>query len=174
MTLQPTRMRGAALLLVMWLIALLTALVGAFALAARVEHLQGVVLSRGLGAGEAARAGIEYAITRVGNGNPKQRWLADGRDYDWRFGTARVQLSIVDETGKVDLNSGDASLIAALLHALGQSQADADQLAGAIVDWRDPDSLSQPSGGAEDDDYAAAERQYGAARKGEAAWRFPT
>ena len=31
--------RGAALLLVLWLVALLTALVGSFALAARTEHL---------------------------------------------------------------------------------------------------------------------------------------
>ena len=38
--------RGAALLLVLWLVALLTALVGSFALAARTEHLQGQVLER--------------------------------------------------------------------------------------------------------------------------------
>ncbi|PZP77435.1 MAG: general secretion pathway protein GspK, partial [Stenotrophomonas maltophilia] len=34
------RQHGAALVLVLWLIALMTALVGAFALSARVEHLQ--------------------------------------------------------------------------------------------------------------------------------------
>ena len=33
--------RGAALLLVLWLIVLLTALVGGFAMVARVEKLQG-------------------------------------------------------------------------------------------------------------------------------------
>ena len=39
---------GAALLLVIWLIALLTAVVGAFAMAARVEYLQGRTLSDGV------------------------------------------------------------------------------------------------------------------------------
>ncbi|NYB78937.1 MAG: general secretion pathway protein GspK, partial [Stenotrophomonas maltophilia] len=34
-----SRAHGAALVLVLWLIALMTALVGAFALSARVEHL---------------------------------------------------------------------------------------------------------------------------------------
>ena len=38
-----TGMRGAALLLVLWLVALLTALVGAYALTARIEALQGRV-----------------------------------------------------------------------------------------------------------------------------------
>jgi general secretion pathway protein K len=35
-------------------------------------------------------------------------------------------------------------------------------VAAAIVDWRDSDSFSQPSGGAEDPQYAAAELPYGA------------
>lgn len=156
------RARGAALLLVMWLIALLTALVGGFALAARIEHMQAVVLSRGIVAAQAARAGAEYAITRVGSDQPRLRWLADGRVYRWDFGPARVEVRIVDEAGKVDLNSADANLLAALLRALDQPGAQAGQLAAAILDWRDPDSLTQPAGGAEDADYAAAGRPYGA------------
>ena len=58
------RVGGAALLLVLWLIVLLTALVGGFAMVARVERLQGQVLVRGLAAHGAARAGVEYALTR--------------------------------------------------------------------------------------------------------------
>ena len=38
----------------------------------------------------------------------------------------------------------------------------AKQLAGAIADWRDPDSLKQPGGGAETADYLAAGLPYGA------------
>ena len=156
------RARGAALLLVMWLIALLTALVGGFALAARIEHMQGVVLSRGLAATQAARAGLEYAITRVGATDPRQRWLVDGRAYRWRFGTAQDEIRIVDEAGKVDLNAADANLLSGLFRALGQERAAADQLAAAIIDWRDADSLTQPAGGAEDADYASAQLPYGA------------
>jgi general secretion pathway protein K len=156
-------MRGAALLLVLWLVALLTALVGTFALAARTEHLQGQVLSRGVVAQQAARAGIEYAITRVGNQDPRWRWLADGREYDWDYAGAQVAVRIVDEQGKVDLNMADAGLLASLLQGLGSDPRQAAQLAAAILDWRDIDSLTQPSGGAEDADYAAAGRAYGAA-----------
>lgn len=156
------RARGAALLLVLWLIALLTALVGGFALSARIEHLQGRVLSRGVVGEQAARAGIEYAITRLGDNDPRRRWLPDGRAYAWPFGEAEVELRIVDEQGKIDLNLADPPLIAGLFQALGSERAEAERVAAAILDWRDADTLTQPAGGAEDGDYAAAERPYGA------------
>lgn len=157
-----TRMRGAALLLVLWLIVLLTALIGAFALTARTENLQGRVLSQGVVAEQAARAGLEYALVRINDQDPQRQWLPDGRDYGWRFGDARLQLKIVDESGKVDLNTADAVLLAGLWQALGVEQDQAARLASAIVDWRDGDVLSQAQGGAEDPQYAEAELPYGA------------
>ncbi|HSM12183.1 MAG TPA: general secretion pathway protein GspK [Lysobacter sp.] len=157
-----SRTRGAALLLVLWLIALLTALVGAFALSAQIEGLQGRVLVRGLAASNAARAGMEYAMTRVELDDPRRQWLPDGRPHAWRYAGAQVEVRITDENGKVDLNQAPMPLLTALLRALGVEQMEAGRLAAAIVDWRDPDSLKQPSGGAEDADYASADRPYGA------------
>jgi general secretion pathway protein K len=150
-------------LLVLWLIVLLTALVGAFALAARTEHLQGQVLARGLEAREAARAGVEYAITRATSDDQRQRWVADGGEHQWAFGEAQVVVRIVDEQGKVDLNMAGADLIAALLRTLGSDGREATQVAGAILDWRDADELTQPAGGAEAPAYAEAGRGYGPA-----------
>jgi general secretion pathway protein K len=155
--------RGAALLLVLWLIALLTALIGAFALTAKVEGLQGRVLHRGVIAGEAARAGLEYALVRVADPDPRRQWHPDGRPYRWTFGDAQVEVALVDENGKIDLNQADAALLSLLFqHVGGLAQPEAAQLAAAVLDWRDPDLLTQPEGGAEDPDYAAAERHYGA------------
>ena len=156
------RARGAALLLVMWLIALLTALVGAFALTSHMENLQGRVLVRGIVAEQAARAGFEYAMTRVDMPDPKTNWLPDGRAYTWHFDDAEVEVRLVDEAGKVDLNAADAMLLSGLLRAVGAEPDVATGVASAILDWRDPDPLTQPQGGAEDPDYAAADRAYGA------------
>lgn len=153
--------RGAALLLVLWLIALLTTLVGGFALGARIEHLQGQVLARGVIAQQAARAGIEYAIVRAGSEDPHWRWLADGRPYRWQYGDAQVEVRIIDEQGKVDLNLASLDLIAALFRQAGTEPQQAQQLAGEVLDWRDGDTLTQPGGGAEDADYAAAGLPYG-------------
>lgn len=157
-----TRMSGAALLLVLWLIVLMTGLVGSFALLARVEGLQGRALTRGLVAGNAARAGVEYALTRVALSDPRRQWRADGRPYRWRFAEAEVEVSLVDEGGKLDLNQADVPLLGALLRAVGVDQGQADRLAAAIADWRDTDQLSQPAGGGEDPDYANAGLPYGA------------
>lgn len=166
------RQRGAALLLVMWLIALLAALVGAFALTARVEHLQGRVLVRGLVAENAARAGLEYALTRVAATEPRRQWLPDGRPHRWRYGDAHVEVKIVDENGKIDINQADMTLLTEFIRGIagapsgddapGIDQQQAAKLAAAILDWRDPDSLSQPAGGGEDNDYASAGLPYGA------------
>ncbi|WP_363800844.1 type II secretion system minor pseudopilin GspK [Lysobacter firmicutimachus] len=159
----PGRSRGAALLLVLWLIALLTALIGAFALTARTENLQGRVMVRGLVAQNAARAGLEYAMTRVAMNDPKLQWQPDGRPHRWRFGDAQLEIGIVDENGKVDLNQGDATVLAGLMQSAGGlEQTEAARLAAAIMDWRDADTLTQPAGGAEDADYASAGRPYGA------------
>lgn len=156
------RERGVALILVMWLTMLLAAVVGAFALSAQMEKLQGRTLSRGIVASQAARAGVEYALTRLTDGDPRRQWHADGRDYAWSFGGAQVRIVAVDESGKVDLNSADVGLLSKLFVAAGVDRAQADAIAGAIADWRDPDDLLQPQGGAEDPAYAAAGLPWGA------------
>ncbi|HHW4680252.1 MAG TPA: general secretion pathway protein GspK [Xylella taiwanensis] len=156
------RARGAALILVLWLVALLTAMIGVFALSARVEHLQGSVLVSGAQAQEVARAGLEYAVSRLQSSNPAQvAWIPDGRPYDWRYADATLQMRMSDESGKVDLNVADLQLLTALIRALGVDVERAARLAGAIIDWRDTDHLVSP-GGAEDSDYAAAGLPYGA------------
>lgn len=159
---RPHAQRGVALLLVVWLIALLTALIGAFAIAARVESLQGRVLAQGSVAQQIARAGLEYALQRVADSDARTRWVPDGRPYGWTYAGSQLQVELIDETGKVDLNQADAQTLAGLLRAVGVEDGQAQQLAGAVVDWRDGDSLIQPVGGAEDPQYAQAGLPYGA------------
>ena len=158
----PHRTRGAALWLVQGLIVLLTGLVGGFALLARIEGLQGRALTRGLVAENVARAGVEYALTRVALTDPRRQWRADGRPYRWRFADADVEISLIDEAGKLDINQADVPLLGGLLRALGVDQGQAERLASAIADWRDTDQLTQPAGGGEDPDYASAGLPYGA------------
>ena len=154
--------RGAALILVLWLTALLAALIGAFAMTARTEYLQGRTLGSGLVAAQAARAGLEYAATRVSLPDPRLQWLADGRPYRWRLGDAEVEVRIVDESGKLDLNAAEAASLAALIRVAGAEPQQAEARAAAIVDWRDTDDMTQAQGGAEDPQYAAAGLAWGA------------
>lgn len=156
------RVQGAALLMVLWIILLLAGLVSGYALSARVESLQGNGLARELAAREAARAGVEYAVKRMLEPNPSRRFAADGRAYRLVFEGTPVDVEVRDETAKIDLNAAAPELLQALFLALGEPRERAVRLALAIVDWRDPDSLTQPGGGAEDADYAAAGLAWGA------------
>lgn len=155
-------MRGAALVLVLWLIVLMASVIGAFALTARVEQLQTHVGVDALRGSQLAQAGLEYALYRQAqSAQPGQpAWISDGRSYPWQFGGAQLQLSLLSESAKVDINQADAGLLAALMQQLGAEPQQAQRLAAAIVDWRDSDELPQPLG-AEKADYAAAGLPYG-------------
>lgn len=153
--------RGAALLLVLWLLLLLAGLIGGFALTARVESMQGQVLVRGVAANAIARAGLEYALTRVDDADPRRRWTPDGRPQPWSYRGAHLTVTLTDENGKIDLNQSDLTLLTELFRAVGEPGERAARLAAAVLDWRDPDLLTQPAGGAEDPEYAAAGLPYG-------------
>jgi general secretion pathway protein K len=156
------RIGGAALLLVMWLVLLLSALVAGYAMSARIESLQGNGSARGLVAAGAARAGVEYAVARMLDPDPARRWAVDGRRNDWAFAGIPVQVEVRDEAAKIDINAAPAGLLEKFFVRLGQPREAATRLAGAILDWRDADTLTQPAGGAEDADYAAAGLAWGA------------
>ena len=153
--------RGVAFILVMWLLALLTILLGSFALIARTEALQARHLFDTTTARYAAEAGINRAIYQVGLVDPLQRWVPDGRAYDFEFEQATLSVALTDESGLIDLNAADTLTLSNLFLSNGLPQDEADALADAILDWRDTDDLVSPNG-AEDDDSAAAGYDYGA------------
>lgn len=156
------RPRGAALLLVMWLLLLTSGLIAVFALTARTEAMQGGALRQNIVARHAAEAGIEMAAYRMTLPDPLQRWVPDGRANEMAFEGYTLSIAVHDEAGKIDLNVADVTMIARLLVQLGVDADRADTLSGAIQDWRDDDSLVALQGGAEDRDYAAAGLPYGA------------
>jgi general secretion pathway protein K len=156
------RARGAALLLVLWLLLLMAGLVAVFALTARTEALQGSALRLNVAARHAAEAGIEMAAFRLAATDPNARWVPDGRPNAMDFEGWALQVRVFDEAGKFDLNVVDAAQLAKLMIEVGVEEPRALQLAGAVQDWRDEDDLLALQGGAEDRDYDAAGLPYGA------------
>jgi general secretion pathway protein K len=156
--------RGAALILVLWLLVLLTAVIGGFAQSARIEALQAHQLRSALIAREAAQAGVEYAVLHMQYPDMNRRWVPDGRKYTFALGGAAIEISVLDESGKVDLNGASEDLLAGLLLALAVPQPRAHDLAAAIVDYRNPDNLVS-RGGAGASDYASAGLPYGPKNK---------
>lgn len=153
------RQKGIALILVLWVSVLIAVLLASFSLSARVEALQGRNLLDSTRARYAAEAGMHRAAYELRGSNPDTRWIADGRVYPLEFEGFEVEVEIYDETGKVDINVADALLLAAMFEFGGLDEVDAEALAAAVMDWRDPDDLISVNG-AEEDEYKAADRNY--------------
>jgi general secretion pathway protein K len=157
---RPDRTRGVAFVLVMWVIAMLSILLGSFALIARTEGLQSRHLFDTTTARYAAEAGLNLAVFGLSKTNPEQKWVADGRPYTFVFDQAEVEISITDDSGKIDINTADPITLKNLFVGVGVDEEKAEELADAIQDWRDPDDLPSLHG-AEIDDYKAVGLPYG-------------
>lgn len=157
--LRPARQGGVAFVLVMWVIAMLSVLLGSFALVARTEGLQSRHLFDTTTARYAAEAGLNLAVYGLSKSDPMQKWMADGRPYTFMFDEAEVEISITDDAGKIDINAADAASLKNLFIGAGVDEQKADELAGAIQDWRDPDDLTTLNG-AERADYRAVDLPY--------------
>ncbi len=156
--------RGIALIVVLWILVLLTIVVGTYAVLARTESLQSRFLFDTTRARYAAEAGIHRAAYEMRNGNMETRWVPDGRPYTIGFGAAEVEIRITDESGKIDLNGSDAETLSNLFISRGMDETEAWHLADAIEDWRDEDDLPRLYG-AELAEYEAAGYPYGPANQ---------
>lgn len=156
------RPRGLALVLVLWLLALLLGVVAAFALNSRIEALQGRSARSLAQAQLAAQAGIELAVQRMANGALERRLVPDDRPYRLQFDTAVVTVQVQDISGRLNLNSATPDTLARLFEYFQIEPEVALALADAVADWRDPDDLVGLRG-AEAPEYAAAGLHYGPA-----------
>ncbi len=158
------RQRGIALIVVLWILVLLTIVVGTYAVLAKTESLQSRFLFDTTRARYAAEAGIHRAAYEMRNTDMETRWVPDGRPYTIDFGAAEVEIRITDESGKIDINSADAQMLSDLFMSRGMDETEAWHLADAIEDWRDADELPKLYG-AEVDEYEAAGYPYGPANE---------
>ena len=146
---------GVALLIVLWVLVLLTIVSSTLALLARSENLEARTLFDGSHARMGALAGFQRAVYEMRNPDLETKWIPDGRTYQFPLDDITVTVSLTDETGKLDMNSATPELMIRLFMGHGLDQAQAEQLADAIQDWRDPDDAVRPLG-AEADAYESA------------------
>jgi general secretion pathway protein K len=155
------KQKGIALLLVLWMLVILIGIIGVFALIASTEHQQGKLLARTVQARYAAEGGIDVATLRLSNTDPLLQWVPDNRVYNYMVDKTRIEIHVVDESGKVDINVAGADVIYSLLISVGADALTAQNITASTMDWRDPDDLLTLPGGAEDPQYAVANRPYG-------------
>lgn len=113
------RDRGFALLLVIWVVALLAVLAASVA----ADSTREAVIARNRVEAAQARAladaGVALALAGLDEANPATRWPADGTPRLVSFGGGTIAIAIQDEGGKADLNLAPLDFIAGLLAELG-------------------------------------------------------
>lgn len=148
--------RGVALIIVIWIGTLLTLVASSFIYAMRSDiHVVGNSLSRAR-LDAAASAGVQRAVLEMAK--PLQlagRWSTDGQPQTWEYAGATMNISITDESAKVDLNAANEALLRGLFQSQGLAAEEAAALTDALMDWKDPDTLKRLRG-AEEPEYLAA------------------
>jgi len=165
--------RGIALVLVLWVIALLTVMALGLTTVQRTES----ALTRNQIDGARFRALADAAINlavldlitvpvdAMGDTEEAAVWVPDGTPRVIEFDGEEIELRLYNESSRIDLNTATRDQLAVLIEQAqgedGYDELERDQLADAIIDWRDPDDLVQLNG-AEDGEYDAAGLPYGA------------
>jgi len=162
--LQLNRQKGIALVLVLWVLLLLTIITGSFSMMARMDRLEAHSLLAGTQARLSAESAINLAVLALRDPEDETRMLADGRVYQQDLDGILIEVSAIDERGKVDINATDELTLVNMLTGHGLELTDAELLAAAVMDWRDEDELERVNG-AEEDAYLAAGLQIGPANR---------
>ena len=151
---------GIALIIVLWILTLLMLIASSFIHAMRTElNIVGNSVTRAK-LEAAANAGVQRAILEMVK--PPQmldRWNTFGVPQVWSINGQSMQVSILDESGKIDINVGNEALMRGLFRSQGATEEEAVALMEAVLDWRDADSIKRPRG-AEEAEYAAAGLSY--------------
>lgn len=156
-----TAERGIALILVLWVIALLTVIALAVVSTSRTEvnlvhNRLDEARIRAL-----AEAGMAIAVLRLSSREMEDQWLPDGSPNRWNFAGQELEIRIFNESSSIDINKVQENILVELIAVLQLEDVDAEAIVAAVRDWRDADDNVQP-GGAEDADYLDAGLPYGA------------
>jgi len=155
------RQAGVAILAVLWGTALLIALIlGAVAMV-RSQVAAVDVSTRGAQARALAEAGVQRAVAELTLVRETERWRADGTPHELLLADGRIEVSIQDASGLIDINTASEELLRGLIGIVGPGGQEGSALADAILDWRDIDNVRRPHG-AEDGDYRQAALAHGA------------
>jgi len=146
---------GMALVLVLWLVVLLSVIATGHSRNAHIETRLAARQVDTSASRHVAEGIIQLAILDLLLPDREEQIDTSGRAWPVQALGRNATISIRRASGYIDLNQADDTVLHALFVAGGASDAQAQQLAHAVMDWRDADDLLHMHG-AEDDDYRSA------------------
>ncbi|MEW6569619.1 MAG: hypothetical protein AB1390_00370 [Nitrospirota bacterium] len=161
--------QGVALLMVLWVLTILMGIALSFSFMAGTETHSTISFKEGIEEKFLAEAGIERGLTELFYRNifknqtvlieGTEVWKIDGTSYKGQIGDSFYIVKILDESGKLDINTVSDVVLKNLLVNHGIEAEVADTVVDSIMDWRDPDDLYRLHG-AESDYYMSLPNPY--------------
>lgn len=161
--------KGIALLMVLWVLTILMVIVLSFSFMARTETHATLSFKSGIEKKFMAEAGIERGImelfyrdfykNQIVELEGREIWKTDGTPYTGQIGDGYYTVRVIDESGKVDINTVSDVVLKNLIVNLGIQIEEADIIVDSIMDWRDRDDLHRLHG-AESDYYTSLPNPY--------------
>lgn len=166
------RESGIALIIVLWVMAMLIVISLSFSVMARTEVFSTLTFKEQMINKYLAEAGMQRGIMEIifRNVNKNKQitfaeeevYRTDGTFYSGKMSDGYYKFSFIDESGKININTmTDASGIVLnnLLVNLCVEKETADTIVDSILDWKDEDNLTRLYG-AEDDYYKSLPNPY--------------
>jgi general secretion pathway protein K len=168
---------GVALLMVLWVTAILAVIALEFSFAMRTELNIARHYKEQTELYTRAEGGIQRAIvemiykhdpriqqlrkTMKAEGFPPEQgeWVADGRVYPLPFDQGKCDVRMMSEGGKVNINVVSEKALRKIIGQLGLEGETRDVVVDSILDWRDPDDFYRING-AENDYYQSLKEPY--------------
>ena len=137
--------KGSALLAVLWLVAALSVIALSIAATVRAEVERTTINAEGTRAYFLAKGGIDRAALHIQWGagisqpNRPPRYFQRGiRTLSYRFPSGVVDVDVIPEAAKLNVNRVDLPDLLRMFMALGLAPFQAEELTAAIDDWRRP------------------------------------
>ena len=161
---------GVALIVVLWVIMVLSLMIGGFAFTMYVETEVASYGRKELKAEMLARAGVEVARMQLqlnkrpameaGIDTLRQDWASNDTWYvDHALGDGIYNVKVIDEESKLPINSATLGQLHKLFTLLGVEASDEDVIVDSILDWMEPGDLHRLNG-AKTDYYSALNPPY--------------
>jgi len=172
-----SKAKGVALVMVLWVVAILSVIVLEFCFAMRTEVNIANNYKEEFQLYAMAEGGVQRAIAElIYKHDPgvqqmrktmkleevpseKKEWVMDGRSYPLPFGQGVCEVRVMSEAGKININLVSESTLRKIIGNFGLEGEERDVVVDSILDWRDADDFHRING-AENDYYQSLKEPY--------------
>ena len=139
--------QGMALILILWVVTLVGLLV--LWTGREVRTVVGGAQGFSLAARDylLAYSGLQEALVRLTLSDPEARWVPDGTRKTLRIDGRRLEVSVEPEHLRLNVNRAKEDALAGVLEEVGLA---VDEVAQAILDFKDRDNVPRPQGAEEE------------------------